>query len=88
MASGSSSAPAPSAPPLIRTMSEDDQHWENFFQEIHAPENYEALIDQVKNFMNNEPEKPIVLISSGGTTVPLETLTVRFVGKVYFLQNT
>ena len=42
--------------------------------------NHETLVKEFINFhLQNAPERRIVLVTSGGTTVPLETQTVRFI---------
>jgi len=60
-----------------------EKHWEKFFNETPAPGNYQETIAGVKNFIVEArtrcPSQRIVLVSSGGTSVPLEQLTVRFV---------
>lgn len=63
------------------TQYEVDQHWEDFFHEVAAPEDYDQLMEKVRNFISkiSSTDDKIVLVSSGGTTVPLEQLTVRFI---------
>jgi len=59
----------------------DDKHWEDFFHEVTPPDNYEESMNQVSKFIASLrcTEDRVVLITSGGTTVPLEQFTVRFV---------
>ena len=51
-----------------------------YFDETSAPANLEAISKSVLDFVsiNQERDKKVVLVTSGGTTVPLETNTVRF----------
>lgn len=50
-----------------------------YFQENPAPDYLEYLITETKNFVLKHKNEPTVLITSGGTTVPLENNTVRFI---------
>ena len=79
--------------------------WENFFRENAAPKEFENVQKSVEEFCQffdvNEASKssvPIVLITSGGTTIPFEQNMVRFIDNFsagtrgsasaeYFLQN-
>ncbi|CAG7831706.1 unnamed protein product [Allacma fusca] len=58
-----------------------DSHWEDFFSEVHAPDNYEESLKKVRALIAeaHETSSRVVLVTSGGTTVPLEQFTVRFV---------
>lgn len=51
-----------------------------YFDETSAPANLEAISKSVLDFVsiNQKRDKKLVLVTSGGTTVPLETNTVRF----------
>jgi phosphopantothenate-cysteine ligase len=77
-------------------------HWEDFFGEAPVPSNYDDAISKTREFVSEAREEAsemrVVLVSSGGTTVPLEQLTVRFVDNFssgtrgassteYFLEN-
>jgi phosphopantothenate---cysteine ligase (ATP) len=54
-----------------------------YFQNNPAPKslrNHETLVKEFINFhLQNDHDRRIVLVTSGGTTVPLETQTVRFI---------
>ncbi|GMM51690.1 phosphopantothenate--cysteine ligase [Starmerella bacillaris] len=49
-----------------------------FFESIKQPEDLEDVGRSVQNFINKNSTKRIVFVTSGGTTVPLEQNTVRF----------
>ncbi|RUS86237.1 hypothetical protein EGW08_005979 [Elysia chlorotica] len=53
----------------------------SFFEELTAPENFQSKKQQLDDFSTKhlEQKNRIVLITSGGTTVPLESKTVRFI---------
>lgn len=53
--------------------------WESFYDTHPSPSNYESTITTVENFVCSHENKKMVLITSGGTTVPIEQNTVRFV---------
>ncbi|KAK2178912.1 hypothetical protein NP493_525g06082 [Ridgeia piscesae] len=55
--------------------------WQCFFDESKKPEHYERTVTYMKEFVDKcmRQDRPIVLVSSGGTTVPLESRTVRFI---------
>ena len=68
--------------------SETMQDWEGFFSSNPPPPNLATTEDRIKQFMTLDDEglgqssgslKPVCLVTSGGTTVPLEVNTVRFV---------
>ncbi|KAJ2822754.1 Phosphopantothenate--cysteine ligase cab2 [Coemansia erecta] len=53
---------------------------DTYFDHNRAPANLQPAHDQVISFIDShESSRPIVLVTSGGTTVPLENNTVRFV---------
>ncbi|PVU90130.1 hypothetical protein BB561_005012 [Smittium simulii] len=56
-------------------------HPENYFTQNTPPENLSDIIRNTSDFIaeNAKHGIPIVLVTSGGTTVPLENNTVRFV---------
>ncbi|XKL61034.1 hypothetical protein PGB90_008091 [Kerria lacca] len=54
-------------------------YWEQFYENQEKPLNYEDNIQKVHNFIQLHQNRRIALISSGGTTVPMEYNTVRFV---------
>ena len=71
---------------------------DSFLDELTRPLNLDDVKRCVNSFCETRQEKPIVLITSGGTTVPLEHNTVRFVDNFsagtrgatsaeYFLKN-
>ena len=59
-------------------MSED---WQKFFTENESPNNIESVKKEVDSFCNlfNKTDQKIVLVTSGGTTIPFERNTVRFI---------
>lgn len=72
--------------------------WDQFFSENPAPANFKMSEEKLLNFITSNQAMPLCLITSGGTTVPLEVNTVRFVDNFsagtrgsasaeYFLQN-
>lgn len=52
---------------------------DHFFDELTEPPDLEKIRNEVSLFCDQNSNKKIVLITSGGTTVPLEYNTVRFV---------
>lgn len=56
-------------------------HWEEFYSTNPPPVNFENNCTLLKNFCESHKKnnQRIVLVTSGGTTVPLEHNTVRFV---------
>ncbi|KAJ1954651.1 Phosphopantothenate--cysteine ligase cab2 [Linderina pennispora] len=53
---------------------------DTYFDQNSPPSNLEWAHSAVSAFVSNQPpQQPIVLVTSGGTTVPLENNTVRFV---------
>ncbi|XP_060574140.1 phosphopantothenate--cysteine ligase-like [Ruditapes philippinarum] len=52
-----------------------------FFEETSEPANFFEKKSQIENFVakHNEESTPVVLVTSGGTTVPLEGNTVRYI---------
>ncbi|XP_055324418.1 phosphopantothenate--cysteine ligase [Sitodiplosis mosellana] len=56
-------------------------HWEEFYANHLPPADFEDNRSLLKEFCDrhNEDQNSIVLVTSGGTTVPLEHNTVRFV---------
>ncbi|XP_018334671.1 phosphopantothenate--cysteine ligase [Agrilus planipennis] len=56
-------------------------HWEDFFASHLPPSDFEDNRTLLKEFCerHNQDNQQIILITSGGTTVPLEHNTVRFV---------
>lgn len=62
----------------------NEKHWDDFYKEVTPPPNYNESVEKARQFIANvatkgEPAARVVLVTSGGTTVPLERLTVRFV---------
>ncbi|KAK7576522.1 hypothetical protein V9T40_012808 [Parthenolecanium corni] len=73
-------------------------HWQTFYETQAKPDNYDEQMKLVRSFVQSHLDQKVALISSGGTTVPMEHNTVRFVdnfsagtrGSVsteYFLEN-
>lgn len=52
----------------------------NFFQQLPVPDKFTEKNDKICNFVSkhNEIGNKVVLVTSGGTTVPLESRTVRY----------
>ena len=82
-AKDTSDIPVPPAPAAAGSSQDeqDEHHWEEFFSEIQPPENYEESLSKVRQLIASSMKdgSRVVLITSGGTTVPLEQFTVRFV---------
>ncbi len=57
------------------------EEWTEFFKMTQKPGNYESLLGNLNEFIqsNINSNTKLVLVSSGGTTVPLESRTVRFI---------
>ena len=54
--------------------------WEEFFEENERPKGYEESQRGVEAFCRALPaDRKVVLVTSGGTTVPFERNTVRFI---------
>ena len=61
-------------------MSRDGQNeWSDFFSSNPAPKNFEEAVEKITKFILSHQSMPICFVTSGGTTVPLEANTVRFV---------
>jgi len=71
---------------------------DRFFAENLKPSNFDSAKQEISAFCNKHRERGIVLVTSGGTTVPLELKTVRYVDNFslgtrgatsaeYFLRN-
>ncbi|KAK9452261.1 DNA/pantothenate metabolism flavoprotein [Limtongia smithiae] len=82
--------------PLLPPALEIDEH--NFFDNSDPPEYLEDLIKETEEFVKFHNGRRIALVTSGGTTVPLENQTVRFIDNFsagtrgatsaeYFLEN-
>lgn len=54
-------------------------NWETFYSKYAPPPKYDLVLKDVSNFSQSNEHRRIVLITSGGTTVPLEHNTVRYV---------
>ncbi|XP_074600436.1 phosphopantothenoylcysteine synthetase isoform X2 [Brevipalpus obovatus] len=52
---------------------------ETFFKNFKEPANLSDIRKRVETFISACTDKPIVMVTSGGTTVPMEHNTVRFV---------
>jgi len=59
----------------------EENEWEQFYQSNPAPPNLGTIKQQLEKFCRQQirEARPIALVTSGGTTVPLELNTVRFV---------
>lgn len=79
-------------------MSTSSYDEESFYEQVSPPNDYDVYVDQIRRFCIEHQEQKIVLVTSGGTTVPLEHNTVRFVDNFsagtrgsasaeYFLKN-
>jgi len=56
------------------------KEWDKFFTENPKPANFDQCEEKMKSFISSkQASMPLVLVTSGGTTVPLEVNTVRFV---------
>jgi len=55
--------------------------WSTFFLDSKPPENYASALEQMTGFIidKHNTGTKIALVTSGGTTVPLESQTVRFI---------
>ena len=54
------------------------EEWEKFFAETPTPKEFQKNTELLKKFvLDHSGKNPIVLVTSGGTTVPLERNTVR-----------
>jgi phosphopantothenate-cysteine ligase len=54
--------------------------WETFFEENARPKNYDASRERISLFCRDLGlQRNVVLVTSGGTTIPFEKNTVRFI---------
>jgi len=63
-------------------MSVDNHQWEIFFHDNPPPNNYcevQASLDDFCRRHSDQQQLRVVLVTSGGTTIPLEANTVRFI---------
>ena len=51
---------------------------DSFFATVRPPAHFQASLDAVESFIIRNKGKRVVLVTSGGTTVPLERQMVRF----------
>ena len=53
---------------------------DTFFETLKDPSNFEGCLREVEDFIQLQEEKsrPLVIVTSGGTVVPLERQMVRF----------
>ncbi|KAK9469681.1 DNA/pantothenate metabolism flavoprotein [Lipomyces arxii] len=63
--------------PLLPPALEIDEH--NYFDNNEPPEYLESMAKTAEEFVRFHSKNRIVLVTSGGTTVPLENQTVRFI---------
>lgn len=63
------------------TMTADSEEWDSFFHINKPPPDYDAELRRIQDFCDKfaNGKERVVLITSGGTSVPLEHNTVRFV---------
>ncbi|XP_064618334.1 phosphopantothenate--cysteine ligase-like [Liolophura sinensis] len=61
-------------------MAEHDK-WDDIFTRIAVPEQFDETKSRINSFIDSHKAlgKDVVLVTSGGTTVPLESRTVRFI---------
>jgi len=66
---------------LPSSTTNNDGHLSSFYKTETPSRNYENDLQQVKKFVETNAKKdtPVAFITSGGTTVPLEKNTVRFI---------
>ena len=56
------------------------KEWDTFFSENPKPANFDQYEAKMRSFISSKSDSmTVVLVTSGGTTVPLEVNTVRFV---------
>lgn len=55
------------------------EDWEQFFDDNAAPTGLRELEATISSFLARQADRRVCLVTSGGTTVPLELNTVRFV---------
>lgn len=62
-------------------MTADNEEWDSFFRINKPPPDYDAELQRIRDFCAKfvNSAQRVVLITSGGTSVPLEHNTVRFV---------
>ena len=53
------------------------ESWQDFFVENESPKNIDSVVADVDNFCSKFKDQKIVLVTSGGTTIPFEKNTVR-----------
>ncbi|KAK9478588.1 DNA/pantothenate metabolism flavoprotein [Lipomyces japonicus] len=63
--------------PVLPPALEFDEH--NYFDHNAPPEYLDGMTKQVQKFLDFHKHNRVVLVTSGGTTVPLENQTVRFI---------
>jgi len=60
-----------------------EAEWEGFFKDNPPPKQYDEIVSSLDEFCRHlsggPPDRRIVLVTSGGTTIPLEANTVRFI---------
>ncbi|XP_070564819.1 phosphopantothenate--cysteine ligase-like isoform X2 [Ptychodera flava] len=56
------------------------EEWESFYKNSTPPKDYSKLVDKMKDFAVHigSFDQKLVLVTSGGTSVPLESRTVRY----------
>ena len=65
---------------LISCLGLENNHKKmNWFEENPAPKNAEVIQSQVEAFCTLHQRNGIILVTSGGTTIPFEKNTVRFI---------
>ena len=75
-----------------------EQKRQNFIQETPLPKNYNKVTTNVKTFCNENINNKMILVTGGGTIIPMEKNTVRYIDNFstgtraaacveYFLEN-
>jgi phosphopantothenate-cysteine ligase len=58
---------------------EEIEDWQQFFRENEAPKNLTQYEAEIKAFCLANKDRLVILVTSGGTTIPFEKNTVRFI---------
>lgn len=64
---------------LTSSIQVDDAAEEHYFKNTHPPANLSEIEANIHQFLKQHATSKIAVVSSGGTTVPLENNTVRFI---------
>jgi len=63
---------------ILLKMNPDNEDKDTFFQTIKPDSSYHASVTAIEQFVRKHSDRPVALVTSGGTTVPLERQMVRF----------